>query len=298
MELYHLRTFITVAEEQNLTRAAQKLFTSPPSVSAHIKALEEELHVVLFNRTPKGMTLTSAGETLKEKARLILDSAQDLMHTAQSLRDEPAGQITFGLNIPPEWLRVSTLFECLHTFYPKINIEFVPSSTGLITEALIDQSLDVGCMYGSPVSNLITLHHLIKDELVIAAPKHWAKKVENATWEDLAQMPWIRDTQYCPFQNLADDLFKKHDLAIKQTMPTNDDATRLELVKGGAGMSILERRHAETSDQIMIWEIEEPLYSDLNFAHLTSRAEEPIIRAVTEQMLSLWRPESEIAKAG
>jgi hypothetical protein len=81
-------------------------------------------------------------------------------------------------------------------------------------------------------------------------------------------------------------------------MSTNDDATRLELVKGGAGMSILERRHAETSDQIIVWETEEPLYCDLLFAHLTSRAEEPVIRAVTEQIRSLWRPQSEISKVG
>lgn len=186
----------------------------------------------------------------------------------------------------------------MNTFYPKITMEFVSSSTGLLTEALINKSLDVGCMYGPSTSKLITTYHLIKDELVIAAPIRWAEKIKTATWKDLAHMPWIRDTQYCPFQDLADDLFKKRGLAIHQVMSTNDDATRLELVKGGAGMSILERRHAETSDQIIVWETEEPLYCDLLFAHLTSRAEEPVIRAVTEQIRSLWRPQSEISKVG
>ncbi|MCP5237554.1 MAG: LysR family transcriptional regulator [Zoogloeaceae bacterium] len=53
MELYHLRTFVTVAEEGHLTRASERLFTSQPAVSAHIKALEEELGVTLFERTPR-----------------------------------------------------------------------------------------------------------------------------------------------------------------------------------------------------------------------------------------------------
>ncbi|MES9912641.1 MAG: LysR family transcriptional regulator, partial [Candidatus Sedimenticola sp. 4PFRAG1] len=54
MELYQLKTFVKVADEGHLTRAAEQLFTSQPAISAHIKALEEELGVVLFQRTPKG----------------------------------------------------------------------------------------------------------------------------------------------------------------------------------------------------------------------------------------------------
>jgi DNA-binding transcriptional LysR family regulator len=298
MELYHLRSFIAVAKEQNLTRAAQKLFASPPSVSAHIKSLEEELNVILFTRTPKGMILTSAGQALSEKARGIIDAAQDLRNTAQTLRDEPAGHLKFGLNIPPEGLRISSLVECMGAFYPKISIEFVSSSTGLIGEALSNETLDVGCIYGKSTSNLITTHHLITDELVIAAPSLWAEKINNATWEDLSRMPWIRDTHYCPFQDLADDLFKRRGLAINQVMSTNDDATRLELVKGGAGMSILERRFAETSRQIVVWEMDEPINIDQNLAYLTSRGEEPVIRAITEQMISLWRPADKFSKMG
>jgi len=68
MELYHLKTFITVAEEGHLTRVAQRLNTSQPAVSAHIKGLEEELGLMLFVRTPKGMRLTREGEELRDQA--------------------------------------------------------------------------------------------------------------------------------------------------------------------------------------------------------------------------------------
>lgn len=296
MELYHLRTFITVAEEQNLTRAAQKLFTSPPSVSAHIKALEEELQVALFTRTSKGMSLTQAGHTLKTKAEDILQSAQDFITTSKTLRNEPTGKITFGLNIPPEWLRVSTLVENTSQIYPQIQIEFLSSSTGLITEALLAGTMDVGCLYGKPTSDAIVVHPLMTTELVIAGPARWQNKFENATWEDIAHLPWINDTIYCPFQVLANRLFEERGLKANQTMTTSDDATRLELVKGGVGMSILERRFAETSDQIAIWEVDEPLYSNLHFAHLKSRANEPTICAITEQVLALWQPQEHLIK--
>ena len=67
MELYHLKTFVTVAEERHLTRAAERLCVSQPAISAHIKALEEELGLALFERTPKGMLPTAAGEALLEE---------------------------------------------------------------------------------------------------------------------------------------------------------------------------------------------------------------------------------------
>ena len=72
MEYYHLRTFVAVAEEEHLTRAAERLNASLPAVSAHIRGLEEELGVVLFSRTPKGMRLTDEGRALLVEARQAL----------------------------------------------------------------------------------------------------------------------------------------------------------------------------------------------------------------------------------
>ena len=72
MELHQLRTFVAVAEEGHLTRAAERMFVSQPAVSSHVKALEAELGVALFDRTPKGMRLTREGERLLGRARRIV----------------------------------------------------------------------------------------------------------------------------------------------------------------------------------------------------------------------------------
>ena len=69
MEIYQLKTFVAVAAEGNLTRAADRVFTSPPAVSAQLKALEDELGVRLFDRNSRGMSLTSAGEQLLHEAQ-------------------------------------------------------------------------------------------------------------------------------------------------------------------------------------------------------------------------------------
>ncbi len=74
MELYQIKTFVVVAEEGNMTRAAKRLHASQSTISLHIKSLEEEFDVRLFLRTPKGMQPTPEGKQLLEKARDILDS--------------------------------------------------------------------------------------------------------------------------------------------------------------------------------------------------------------------------------
>src|SRR5512147_2193750 len=98
MELYQLRTFLAIARTGNLTRAAAILATSQPAVSAQLRALEEELGVALFSRTPRGMELTRAGETLRAKAEQVVAQAAELSAMAGAMAGKAAGSCRIGLN--------------------------------------------------------------------------------------------------------------------------------------------------------------------------------------------------------
>ena len=74
MDFYQLKTFVTVAREGSVTRASERLHLSQPAVSAHIKALEDALGLTLFERTPRGMSLTADGRRLVVKAELALSA--------------------------------------------------------------------------------------------------------------------------------------------------------------------------------------------------------------------------------
>ena len=123
MEFYHLKTFVTVAEERHLTRAAERLFVSQPAISAHIKALEEELGLALFERTSKGMLPTAAGEALLARARRALAAVGEVGLHAQELRGEVIGAVRIGLNTDAGFLRLVELQSLLKARHPRLEIE-------------------------------------------------------------------------------------------------------------------------------------------------------------------------------
>src|SRR5450759_2546697 len=106
MELYQLRSFCAVAEAGHLTRAAEKLHVSQPAVSAQIKALEDELELVLFERTSTGMVLTSAGARLLVDAERVLAAAQAMRNEAKALKGEVTGKVRVGTSSDPGFIRV------------------------------------------------------------------------------------------------------------------------------------------------------------------------------------------------
>src|SRR5437870_1381255 len=85
MELRHLRYFIAVAEEENVSRAALKLHVSQPGISRQIRDLEDEIGFQLFERTAKSLKLTDAGKIFLREARAVLQRADDAVKNAQAV---------------------------------------------------------------------------------------------------------------------------------------------------------------------------------------------------------------------
>lgn len=96
MELRHLRYFVAVAEEENVTRAAARLHVSQPPVSRQIRDLETELGVALFKRTAKSVHLTEAGRVFYQEAKSVLQRATEAMATVRSVANGDIGELQIG----------------------------------------------------------------------------------------------------------------------------------------------------------------------------------------------------------
>ena len=85
IDLVQLRTFVAVAEEQHLTRAAERLHVSQSAASAHVRAVEDNLGSQLFIRTNRRLELTRAGQLLLQKAKNLLNEEALFMSFAREL---------------------------------------------------------------------------------------------------------------------------------------------------------------------------------------------------------------------
>ena len=170
MDLNQLKTFIAVAEEQHLTRAAERLFTSQPAVSAQLKGLEESLEVVLFNRTPKGMTLTPPGEKLLVQAQATLDAANLIVSQAKAMKGELMGCLSVGINSDFSFLKIPSLLADARDNYPGIQLSFINSMSSDILIDIRKGKLDTGFFFGpSPTTDLRVIK-LVDIETAIVGP--------------------------------------------------------------------------------------------------------------------------------
>jgi DNA-binding transcriptional LysR family regulator len=97
MELRHLRYFLTVAEEGQFTRAAERLAMQQPPLSQQIRMLEQELGFELFIRLPRGVALTPAGKAFAGDARLLLESLQQAISKSSRIARGELGTISIGI---------------------------------------------------------------------------------------------------------------------------------------------------------------------------------------------------------
>lgn len=293
MELYQLRTFVTVAETGNLTRAAQRINASGPAVSAQIKALEEELGVELFVRTAKGMRLTDAGKELAGRARRTLESAGELLSAAGSFRSQAVGVARIGLNNEPVRLRMTEFLARMRADHPRIELHLMQYSTADALDGILTGELDAAFVYetaNDPVAEVGGLA-LCRVDMAIVGPAAWRERIAAADWEALSGMPWVWFPERCPFQFLLEDTFAHKGFSLNKVIIGDNDSTLRALVAAGCGLTLLRRDDALdacAAGDVCVWE-REPMSLALSFAYRRSRAGDPVIRAVCGVLEAVWK---------
>ena len=294
LDLNQLRSFVTVAQFGHLTRAAETLHLSQPALSGHIKALEEQFGVTLFERSSTGMTLTPAGRRLLTEAAQIIDAVQHLQHSAQELRGAPTGNLKLGTVLDPSILRVGDLLVLMRERYPQIEVELnqVMSSEGLAR--IRGGTLDASFYFGArpePDLAAIPLRDIVYR---VSMPAAWSAELLDAPWETIAQRPWIVAPEPSTHRRLVMALFHEPAPRPDRIVEADSESVINNLVESGVGMSLIRDEIVTQSVDAgysVIWPGTH-VTTKLWLVHATDRETDPLILALVDVLREIWRVES------
>ncbi|MFF9571479.1 LysR family transcriptional regulator [Streptomyces sp. NPDC014685] len=193
MELRQLEYFIAVAEEQNFTRAAERVHISQSGVSAQIRQLERELGAELFDRSARTVTLTVAGKAALEHARAALAAAGAVGQAVGEVTDLLRGRLTVGMVIG---CTITPLFDALaafHQAHPGVEISLLEDSSDRLIEGVRTGTVDlalIGAAAATPEG--LGALTIISERLVAAVPAgHPLAKQRRVTLRELIAHPIV-----------------------------------------------------------------------------------------------------------
>jgi LysR family transcriptional regulator, benzoate and cis,cis-muconate-responsive activator of ben and cat genes len=247
MELRHLRYFVAVAEEQNVTRAAARLHVSQPPLSRQIRDLEDELGVALFEHGAKAVRLTDAGRVFLTEARAALQRVDDAVQMAKAVANGQRGEIHVGY--APS-LAVEFLPRTLKYFQessPGVRVQLHDLSTQEMLRGLRDRKLHVALLVQLSV---MATAGLVFEELqrhaICAAmhPVHPLARARKVGLEQVAKERLIAFTlaDYPEHHAWIADLFAPLN-RTPQIVEEHDSATSLiAAVEAGRGVALVSQR--------------------------------------------------------
>ena len=212
MELRHLRYFVAVAEEENVSRAAVKLHVSQPGISRQIHDLEDEIGFQLFERSAKSLRLTAAGKVFLGEARAVLQRASEAVEKARAVSGGTAGEISIGY--APS-LTVQILPQALRRFqeqFPSVRVALHDLSTEEMLAQLGEKKLQVALTVKPPAKLLrgLRFEELARYALCVAvAPKHPLAKAKAISLAQVAREPLIAYSRkdYPEYHMMLEKLF-------------------------------------------------------------------------------------------
>lgn len=256
MQLSQLRSFIAIAREQNLTRAANNLNLSQSAISSQLKALEDEFRVNLFERSTRGMRLSDEGRILLAQAEEVLAACANLQRSAESLSRGVTASVTIGLNTDPTFLRVSAINQRLSLLHSNLNVVFHASETASTAQQLKNGLIDLGFFYGTLPDPDIAQTTITHVRICVAIPNRLIRTHEQLDWDVLAELPWVWvDDKFSPYQLLATKLGYASKPPHRIVSASNEQIVR-ELVIAGQGVALMredEARPLADSGEVTLW---------------------------------------------
>ena len=249
MNFLNIEYFLAAAKELNFSKAAEKLYISPQSLSAHISKLEAELGTELFYRDHP-MRLTYAGEILVSRGQEILDKRNQTLSELSDITDPEKGRLSIGISHTRGLVFLPMCFPRFHEKHPFVKLKIVEGATSVLDKALSEGEIDLMISLMPFVNENVEPVELCKEEILMLIPDNIFQKYLGAsggrTVEKMESTGNITALSEAPFilmhtenrvRVIADSIFESNEMKPQILLEVENIETLLELCKKGMGIT-------------------------------------------------------------
>lgn len=249
MELKHLLSYATVVRLGSFSKAAEELYIAQPTISLHVRQLEEELQTKLLIRTTKSLELT-------EKGREVYECAVSILQLRDRIREKCSGGeqriIRLGASTIPSAYILPEILPAYVKRHPATYFTIDQGDSRSVTEKLAEGVIDIGLIGMKPASSDIAAEPFCEDSVVIITPVREPflkmKESNSASLRKLFEEPVILREVGSGSLKAADTFLEKAGYSgneLRVAARTNDPETIKNLVAGGLGISLISSKAAE-----------------------------------------------------
>lgn len=256
MDFHQLKIFLEVARQKSFTRAAENIFLSQPTVSAHIKKLEDEVGTPLLERRKKELELTGAGKILFQYGQQLLETKAEALAAIQAEDRIVKGHLEIAASSVPGTYLLPHLLQSFCREYPEITFSILLRDTGQVLRSIKDYTYDLG-FTGEPGSREgLGQIKLVEDELIlITSPKFKLTEVKPAvtelptiSWRACTGMPFLLREPGSATRIVFEKALKKvpgRDTAPKIIGYLESQEAIKEAVRAGLGLTVISKKAVE-----------------------------------------------------
>lgn len=294
MEYSLIKAFVAIAQEGNLTRAADRLCITQPALSLQLKKLQDSVGLVLFKRTPRGMQLTDEGRRLLSSAEQALEAFAAFQSAAEGLKGIVHGELKVGTIVDPEFLRLGSFLKMMANHHPGLTYELRHGISGSVLREVEQGTLDVAFTLGFP--GLVEFQQrfhvlpLADFNYRVIAPPSWRALVKGKDWQALSLLPWIATPPESVHHRLLARVFADLGLEPNVVAKVDVESSMMDLVQSGVALALARDSLAlrASHEQGIVIADKVSIDASLGFICRKDRFSEPPIQAAMEIVRAVW----------
>lgn len=296
MEFKQLEAFVAVVDYGSFSEAARKLYLTQPTISAHVRSLEEELHTKLILRTTKKTTITTRGYQLYDSAVRMLEIRNNLLENFTGVQKH---MIDLAASTIPSSYLLPEILAAFGKTHPDIYFHSIQADSAESINRVLDGTVDLALVGQNTRDETCVFLPFCQDELVIATPitNHYlGLQNKSVTFEDFIKDPII-------IREKGSGTKKEMDLFLEQIGVTPNDLNviaRMNDLEGikksivnGLGISILSARSAidlQKTKQILLFPLEESAHKRTFYTvYSKNRILKPHVRQFIQFVQNFYR---------